>query len=216
MFYERTKNIVVWYYFVHEIIARGDIVVRKISTYDNPADMMTKTLPSANFEHYLDLDKLAYFLIKVLKDVLTQLSLLKQGNKQQKLYKAKGRKEGSVSNLKKVLDVVKKVESYGSSDVEGNESGSYNAIVIGLEIGGLVAATQLAIKEAKVLVLEKYVIPSRSSELYERDCYKFDVGSSVMFGFHFISVVGVSWGHVPSIPYSVQLEAFRLDFRLDV
>ncbi|CAN6577248.1 unnamed protein product [Malus baccata var. baccata] len=36
---------------------------------------------------------------------------------------------------------------------------------------------------AKVLVLEKYVIPGGSSGYYERDGYTFDVGSSVMFGF---------------------------------
>ncbi|KAF3680915.1 putative heat shock factor-binding protein 1 [Capsicum annuum] len=55
MFHERTKHIDIRYYFVHEIIGRGDIVVRKISTHDNPTDMMTKTLPNAKFEHCLDL-----------------------------------------------------------------------------------------------------------------------------------------------------------------
>ncbi|KAH0913545.1 hypothetical protein HID58_036866 [Brassica napus] len=63
------------------------------------------------------------------------------------------------------------------------ESQVYDAIVIGSGIGGLVAATQLAVKEAKVLVLEKYLIPGGSSGYYERDGYTFDVGSSVMFGF---------------------------------
>ncbi|KAJ4840086.1 hypothetical protein Tsubulata_009902 [Turnera subulata] len=65
----------------------------------------------------------------------------------------------------------------------GRESGHYDAIVVGSGIGGLVAATQLAVKGAKVLVLEKYVIPGGSSGYYERDGYTFDVGSSVMFGF---------------------------------
>ncbi|KAF3643364.1 hypothetical protein FXO38_20633 [Capsicum annuum] len=55
MFHERTKQIDIWYHFVHEIIAHGDIVVSKISTHDNPANMMTKTLPGAKFEHCLDL-----------------------------------------------------------------------------------------------------------------------------------------------------------------
>ncbi|PHT63178.1 hypothetical protein T459_32987 [Capsicum annuum] len=55
IFHERTNHIDVWYHFVGEIISRGDIVVNKISTHDNFVDMMTKTLPSAKFEHCLDL-----------------------------------------------------------------------------------------------------------------------------------------------------------------
>ncbi|KAF3680924.1 hypothetical protein FXO38_02054 [Capsicum annuum] len=39
----------------YRLLRRGDIVVSKISTHDNPSDMMTKTLPSAKFEHCLDL-----------------------------------------------------------------------------------------------------------------------------------------------------------------
>ncbi|CAA3021744.1 carotenoid isomerase [Olea europaea subsp. europaea] len=50
-------------------------------------------------------------------------------------------------------------------------------------MGRIVAASQLAVKGAKVLVLEQYVIPVGSSGFYERDGLKFDVGSSVMFGF---------------------------------
>lgn len=76
------------------------------------------------------------------------------------------------------------VEREGNGKVGGREGEDrYDAIVIGSGIGGLVAATQLAVKGAKVLVLEKYVIPGGSSGFYERDGYTFDVGSSVMFGF---------------------------------
>ncbi|KAH7294487.1 hypothetical protein KP509_27G002800 [Ceratopteris richardii] len=63
-----------------------------------------------------------------------------------------------------------------------NEKEDYDAIVVGAGIGGLVAATQLAIRGANVLLLEKYLIPGGSSGYYKRDGYTFDVGSSVMFG----------------------------------
>lgn len=74
-----------------------------------------------------------------------------------------------------------------NADVEdvdvGESSEEYDAIVIGAGIGGLVAATQLAIRGARVMLLEKYVIPGGSSGYFEREGYTFDVGSSVMFGF---------------------------------
>ena len=82
---------------------------------------------------------------------------------------------------KSVLSVVEVLESDGSE--RHNRNVCYDAIVIGSGIGGLVAATQLAVKGARVLVLEKYVIPGGSSGFYQRDGYTFDVGSSVMFGF---------------------------------
>ena len=59
----------------------------------------------------------------------------------------------------------------------------YDAIIIGSGIGGLVTATQLAAKGAKVLVLESYVIPGGSAGYFEREGYHFDVGASMIFGF---------------------------------
>ena len=59
----------------------------------------------------------------------------------------------------------------------------WDAIVIGSGIGGLVTATQLASKGAKVLVLESYTIPGGSSGCFKRKGYKFDVGASMIFGF---------------------------------
>ncbi|MEH1781626.1 MAG: carotenoid isomerase [Nostoc sp.] len=59
---------------------------------------------------------------------------------------------------------------------------TYDAIVIGSGIGGLVTATQLAAKGAKVLVLERYLIPGGSAGYFERQGYRFDVGASMIFG----------------------------------
>ncbi|NQV10387.1 MAG: carotene isomerase [Cyanobacteria bacterium] len=59
----------------------------------------------------------------------------------------------------------------------------YDAIVIGSGIGGLVTATQLAVKGARVLVLERYLIPGGSGGSFEREGYTFDVGASMIFGF---------------------------------
>lgn len=55
--------------------------------------------------------------------------------------------------------------------------------MIGSGIGGLVTATQLAAKGAKVLVLERYLIPGGSAGYFERQGYRFDVGASMIFGF---------------------------------
>ncbi|KAI5074482.1 hypothetical protein GOP47_0010443 [Adiantum capillus-veneris] len=71
--------------------------------------------------------------------------------------------------------------SSDSTAASGKER-DYDAIIVGSGMGGLVAATQLAIRGARVLLLEKYLIPGGSSGFYQRDGYTFDVGSSVMFG----------------------------------
>ncbi|XP_038686938.1 prolycopene isomerase, chloroplastic-like [Tripterygium wilfordii] len=60
--------------------------------------------------------------------------------------------------------------------IGGRSQTHHDAIVIGVGIGGLVAATQLAVKGARVLVLEKYVIPGGSYGFYQREGYTFDVG----------------------------------------
>jgi prolycopene isomerase len=60
---------------------------------------------------------------------------------------------------------------------------SWDVIVIGSGIGGLVTASQLAAKGAKVLVLERYLIPGGSGGSFKREGYTFDVGASMIFGF---------------------------------
>ena len=64
-----------------------------------------------------------------------------------------------------------------------NKKEKYDVIVIGSGIGGLVTASQLASKGARVLVLEKYIIPGGSGGSFKRNGYTFDVGASMIFGF---------------------------------
>lgn len=55
MFHERTKHIDVKYHYVRDIVEQGKLKVCKISTHDNPADMLTKPVPVAKFELCSDL-----------------------------------------------------------------------------------------------------------------------------------------------------------------
>ena len=56
----------------------------------------------------------------------------------------------------------------------------FDAIIVGSGIG-VVTASQLAAKGAKVLVLEKYIIPGSGGSF--KKGYTFDVGASMIFGF---------------------------------
>jgi prolycopene isomerase len=71
--------------------------------------------------------------------------------------------------------------SVNTSPVAGGEA--LDVVVIGSGIGGLVTASQLAAKGAKVLVLERYLIPGGSGGSFQREGYTFDVGASMIFGF---------------------------------
>ena len=51
----RIKHIDVRYHFVREVVAEGEILVKKIATVDNPADMLTKIVGVSKFKHCLDL-----------------------------------------------------------------------------------------------------------------------------------------------------------------
>jgi len=54
-YHSRTKHIEIKHHFIRDIVDTGDISVEKIHTVENPADMLTKPLPSAKFNHCLNL-----------------------------------------------------------------------------------------------------------------------------------------------------------------
>jgi hypothetical protein len=50
MFYKRSKHIDVKYYYARDMVAQDKLKVCKISTHDNPADMIIKPVLIAKFE----------------------------------------------------------------------------------------------------------------------------------------------------------------------
>ena len=54
-----TKHIDVRYHFVREIIEECGVLVQKIKTDDNPANMLTKVVTTIKFNHCLDLINIA-------------------------------------------------------------------------------------------------------------------------------------------------------------
>ena len=59
VYHARTKHIDVRYHFVREIIKEGGVLVQKIKTDDNLADMLTKVVTTIKFNHCLDLINIA-------------------------------------------------------------------------------------------------------------------------------------------------------------
>ena len=51
----RTKHINVRFHFVQKIIDKGKILLQKIKTTENPADMLTKVVTVIKFVHCLNL-----------------------------------------------------------------------------------------------------------------------------------------------------------------
>ena len=54
-YHDKTKHINIKHHFIRDVVVVGEIMVEKIHTSENPADMLTKPLPITKFEHCLDL-----------------------------------------------------------------------------------------------------------------------------------------------------------------
>ncbi|CAJ2651441.1 unnamed protein product [Trifolium pratense] len=55
VYHERTKHIDIWLHVVRDMIETKEIIVEKVASEENPADMFTKSLPRSRFKHCLDL-----------------------------------------------------------------------------------------------------------------------------------------------------------------
>lgn len=51
----RTKHIDVQFHFVWEIVNEGNVILQKVGTADNLADMLTKVVTGIKFQHCLNL-----------------------------------------------------------------------------------------------------------------------------------------------------------------
>ena len=55
IFHERSKHIDIKMHFIREVISNQEVLVDKIHTNHNPADMLTKAVPQVKFKHCLEL-----------------------------------------------------------------------------------------------------------------------------------------------------------------
>ena len=55
VYHERTKHIGICLHFVRDMIETKEIMVEKVTSEENPADMSTKSLPRSRVKHCLDL-----------------------------------------------------------------------------------------------------------------------------------------------------------------
>lgn len=53
MFHAKTKHIDIKHHFIRDIVAQGQVFMRKIHTDDNPVDMLTKLLSVTKFNYCL-------------------------------------------------------------------------------------------------------------------------------------------------------------------
>ncbi|MCH99034.1 aspartyl-tRNA synthetase, partial [Trifolium medium] len=54
-YHERTKHIDIRLHFVRDMVESKEIMVEKVASEENPANMNTKSLPRARFKYCLDL-----------------------------------------------------------------------------------------------------------------------------------------------------------------
>lgn len=58
VFHERSKHISVKMHFVRDMVEKGVVIIKKVGTEDNAANMLTKALPGNKFKYCSELVKL--------------------------------------------------------------------------------------------------------------------------------------------------------------
>ena len=51
--HQRSNHIVMSYHFIREIIGRHDVIIKKVPTYQNITDLLTKPLPHTKFDSHV-------------------------------------------------------------------------------------------------------------------------------------------------------------------
>ena len=60
-FHERSKHVDVKLHFIRDEVNKGKVKIEKVSTEENAADMLTKTIPSSKLKHCLELVKMVRY-----------------------------------------------------------------------------------------------------------------------------------------------------------
>ena len=55
MYHARTKHIDVRFHRIRELVSSGELLLEKVDTFENAADMLTKLITTDKFKHCLDL-----------------------------------------------------------------------------------------------------------------------------------------------------------------
>ena len=54
VFHDKMKHIEIWYFYIHEMVQKEVVKLQYVSTDEQVADVLTKSLSRVKFEHFRD------------------------------------------------------------------------------------------------------------------------------------------------------------------
>ena len=54
MFHDKMNNIEIWYFYIHDMVQKGDVKLQYVSTDEHVVAVLTKPLSRVKFEHLRD------------------------------------------------------------------------------------------------------------------------------------------------------------------